>query len=265
MAYSAPGRGRLFGRISSVFYHPMRYAFFLGLSFFYIYLLRLRSKIKKVPYLLFLFLIGSNVLICGVRSLLAALIGALTLSAIMMRNIRYIFIFISFLIISFFVISLTPLSGYIDSIVSPQKSDTEISGSSLDMRLNQLDGALYEIRDNVILGKGYGWNRYYQKNNGDHPVLLAFESLLFVILCNNGLLGFIVWFIYFVIYYKYVNSRFLNLKEKTLFKSIMCFYIIFSFITGEYEYMWFFVLFFTFMLSECGNSPNHLQLTSTIK
>lgn len=254
-SYYEPGGGRLFGRISSVFYHPMNYAFFLGLSL--VYILQIRMKISKYLYGILLLLIGTNLIICGVRTVLAALFVSLTVFIIMQKDFRLMTRSAFLIFFAFFIIMLTPLSDYIGSIISPKEKADEVSGSSIELRMNQLEGAFDEISDNVLAGKGYGWNRDYQVKNGDHPVLLAFESLIFMILCNNGLLGFVFWGLYFLLYLHYVNSMVWEPKYRALFKTLIIFYFSYACITGDYGYMAYFVLFYTLMLYECGirNEP----------
>lgn len=65
--------------------------------------------------------------------------------------------------------------------------------SSIALRLEQLQGTLNEINTHFLVGKGYGWNNYYLSTHLTHPVILAFESLVFVVLCNSGILGACVW------------------------------------------------------------------------
>src|SRR5574344_951352 len=75
--YANLGGGRAFGRISSVFMHPMEYGAFLGLSFFYLIFLAKVRGTKRVKLMFCLSLIFVSILTCGVRSSFAALIGAI--------------------------------------------------------------------------------------------------------------------------------------------------------------------------------------------
>ena len=71
----AEGGGRVFGRISSVFTHPMTFGLFLGLSIVYVFYNR-----QKMPLYLFVVLfsiIGLDILLCGVRSAIGGVIIAM--------------------------------------------------------------------------------------------------------------------------------------------------------------------------------------------
>ncbi|MBR1520097.1 MAG: hypothetical protein IJ635_02545 [Bacteroidaceae bacterium] len=253
MNYYEPGGGRLFGRISSVCYHPMTYAFFLGLSFFYV--LQIRNKISNFLYGLLLLLLSVNIIICGVRTLIASMLITVIFYLLMLKNFKLMIGAILFAFFSYSIISITPLSGYIDSIVSPQDSSDEVSGSSIELRMEQFGGAIDEVKNSFLVGKGYAWDREYQEKNGDHPVLLAFESLIFIIICDNGILGFFIWGLLIYIYRSYILSKIKERKKQALFMSFICFYISFSCITGEYGYMRTFVLFYTFILYESSMHP----------
>ena len=63
---------RLFGRISSVFFHPMQYAAFLGFSVLYI--IYIRNRIKKSFFILIMLILIINLVTCGVRSVIGAII-----------------------------------------------------------------------------------------------------------------------------------------------------------------------------------------------
>ena len=116
--------------------------------------------------------------------------------------------------------------------------------------MSQMEGCLIEIKNNPLFGKGYGWTGYYEKNFGDHPIMLAFESLAYVVLCNSGFVGVIIWIVFIAMYLKKAK---LFLKNKDLCNSaitLMVYYVAYSMITGEYGYMKFLVLFYTFILLE---------------
>lgn len=87
------------------------------------------------------------------------------------------------------------LYTYIASIFSSSAS-ADVKGSSVEMRLTQLLGCFDIISSNPLFGNGFGWTAYYNQMNGDHPVVLAFESYIFVTLCNWGLVGFVVWLLF---------------------------------------------------------------------
>lgn len=235
--------GRLYGRISSVFAHPMTYGLNLGFFFIYsIYLLKDNRKFLICVLLVILYAIFTS----GIRTPIAAL--AVTLLAILlyMRSIK---IFIVGLIAFLFIIYMLPIispdsSEFIMSIINSNESVT--SGSSLEMRLEQLEGGLEIIKDDLLFGKGYEWTHWYNNNIGMHQKCLWFESLIVSILVNTGFMGFILWGWFFIKYYKVAQT---DIKDKQLRMCVLAlFFYFFAYcsITGDFQiknmYVFFIVL-----------------------
>lgn len=245
---------RMFGRISSVFMHPMSFGLFIGLAFIYVF--AIRSKIKKWLFIALLLILSLDALFCGVRSCIGGLVVAVAYYLIFSRNIKIGLAVLFVGIIGYNIISTMPeLSDYLGSIADIHNTQSNVRGSSIDMRLEQLNGCFKEIQRSPILGKGFGWVSYYKANFGDHPVILAFESLIFVVLCNNGILGLFIWAI--LIYLVLRSNHRLKLKDKYVVDSLLVFYITYSCITGEYGYMKYFLLFYICMAFENRNGEKN--------
>lgn len=243
--YEASGEGRLFGRISSVFLHPMSYACFLGLSFIYIF--QCKKYIKQLFVALLLIAIAASAITCGVRSVLGGLVVAVAYFFFMSKNYKMMIGVMAIALVMYIIANIIPeLSSYIGSMADVNNEKGDVSGSSVEMRINQLEGAINEGTKNPLFGLGYGWTGYYQRIKGDHPVCLAFESLIYVIICNFGLFGFIIW-AYMILKYMKIN-RMMHLNENVLFDCLMVFYVSYSCITGEYGYMKSFLIFYILML-----------------
>jgi hypothetical protein len=249
--YEASGGGRLFGRISSVFVHPMTFALFIGLSFVYVFYI-LKDIWKVLSVALFV-AIGIMAILCGVRSVIGGMIVAAAYYFFISKNYRLMAGTILVVIIGQLIISTIPeLSDYLSSIVDVKNNSDAVRGSSIEMRMTQLEGAIDEAAANPFFGLGYGWTVYYQNNFGEHPICLCFESLLFVVICNSGIIGLLLW-IYMVWYYININN-YLQLKQVVVVNALIVFYVSYSFITGEYSYMKIFLIFYTLMLGESIDS-----------
>ena len=146
------------------------------------------------------------------------------------------------------VLQIPELSDYVTSIIDFQQKHTAVGGSSFDMRLSQLEGCFSEITNSPLIGKGFGWHLYYIEKYGDHPILLAFESLIFVVLCDNGVLGLLIWF-GFVSYIIY-NSQQLVKKDRASLYALVLFYIIYCCFTGEYNYLRLFLLVYVISVAD---------------
>ena len=240
LSYIEPGAGRLFGRISSVFLHPMTYGIFLCMSI--IYVLYNRYYIQKYYYFLLPLLI-INILLCGVRSVIAALLITTFFFFLQVRKFKIILYIVSISCLFILILSFIPsLYSYVSSVFDINNTKGSVGGSSLEMRLTQFAGCLLEIYDCIWFGKGFEWHHYYQSLYGDHPILLAFESLIFMTLCDSGLCGVILWCSVFL-YVVYNNNKFHGEKKIALNSFIIC-YLSYSCITGDYEYMQYFLLFY---------------------
>lgn len=241
----AENGGRLFGRISSVFSHPMTFGLFLCLAFVFTYSL-IQPKSKSIIYFLLLALIIVAIVICGIRTPIGALVVVVGFYLLMLRKFKYLFYFAISCLVFYAIIKQFPdLYIYVSSIFD-SKSNV-VSGSSSQMRLEQLNGSLDVIKNNQLTGLGYGWTGYYRAIQGDHPVLLAFESLLYVVICNNGYIGIGIWIVMLFLYYQYLYKHYTKSSRYILF-SLMVAYISYSLITGEYGYMKYFLIFYVMIL-----------------
>ena len=131
------------------------------------------------------------------------------------------------------------------------------------MRLDQLQGSLKEIKDHPMVGKGYNWNGFYRLKYGDHPVILAFESLIFIVLCNSGYLGAAIWIIFFLLLLR-VHRRSLRKKENIfLVDALVIVYGAYAIGTGEYGYLSFFALYHVFLILYLQKTEVIVQKTNS--
>lgn len=237
--YTEAGDGRMFGRISSFFLHPMTFGLFLGMSL--VYWISISHSQRDKYFYLTIVLLSLNAVFCGVRSVIAALFIVGVIYVVFERKIPVSKRTLVLFLVALVILSQIPyLQTYIGSIFGG--SNDEVSGSSLDMRLMQYLGCLDEFMDSPWIGKGYAWHKYYVSTYGDHPILLAFESLVYVVLCDGGLMGVLIWCM-FMIGYMIAVKRGVK-HDFTLFLMLIAFYISYSCITGEFGYMKYFLLFF---------------------
>lgn len=245
--YAAVGGGRMFGRISSVFGHPMTYGLFLGMALVYIY--TIRDYFNKYIWKILMLGIIAAVFLCGIRSPIGALFATVLVFLLLNHKIGLMAqVGVVGCLIYVVVSSVPDLNSYVESIFSDKNSD--VSGSSVEMRLMQLEGCFAEIRNNPLFGKGYAWVSWYKANFGDHPVMLAFESLIYVVLCNSGFIGLCIWAVFLIKLFKNTTQITGN-KEIIIYSvTLMAYYLAYSVITGEYGYMKYLILFYIFILLE---------------
>ena len=259
--YAAVGGGRMFGRISSVFGHPMTYGLFLGMALVYVYSVR-ECLNKYVGVVLILGIIAA-IFLCGIRSPIGALFATVLVFLLLNHKVKLMIQVAIVGCLGYAIISSVPdLNSYVESIFSDDKS--EVAGSSMEMRMEQFEGCLAEIRNNPIFGKGYDWVGYYKTNFGDHPVMLAFESLSYVVLCNSGFLGVVIWVVFLIRLYQSMKRNVKNKETLIMVLVLMAYYLAYSMITGEYGYMKYFMLFYTLILLE-DNEVRHVITSKKLK
>lgn len=239
------GEGRLFGRISSVFTHPMTFGMFLGLALFFLYYNR--NAMNKYLFLPLFLVIGADILVCGVRSAIGGVAIAVMFYLLQEKNYKLILYAAVLGIIGYYVVSSIPdMLAYMGSITDIHNKKADVTGSSIEMRMEQLNGCFREIKDCLLTGKGFGWTEYYKSLHGDHPIILSFESLIFVVLCDSGLIGVCLWVYMCLMILKYNASSCHN--DCAALNALLVFYIAYSCITGEYGYMQYFIIFYILML-----------------
>jgi len=257
----AENEGRVFGRISGVFAHPMTNGLFLCLSIIFVlsFIFDLKSARKTYLSVFLILILFLATFFIGVRTSIAAAILGVGVYVLLERRFKIASWILLGSIIIFLILQQIPqMTGFVSSIFDARSAS--VSGSSLDMRISQLNGAIKEIDTNLLFGKGYGWTNYYQNLRGDHPILLAFESLVYVVLCNNGIVGIIIWVATVFLYIREVQGSF----EKTysnIMLSLISVYLAYSTITGEYGYLKFFLIFYSIMwMYGKARTPNVLSI-----
>lgn len=121
---------RMFGRISSVFMHPMSFGLFIGLAFIYVF--AIRSKIKKWLFIALLLMLSLDALFCGVRSCIGGLVVAVAYYLIFSRNIKIGLVVLFVGIIGYNIISTMPeLSDYLGSIADIHNTQSNVRGLPL--------------------------------------------------------------------------------------------------------------------------------------
>jgi len=179
----------------------------------------------------------------GVRSAIGAVMVGFICYLLLVRKIKMVIIGLFIYILFIQLITFIPgMEEYINSMTEYNK-DATVKGSSIELRLEQLNGGLNEIRNNYIFGKGYGWTDYYLTFRV-HPTMLAFESLILVILCNNGFIGFFIWGIMILNYIRNLRNKFFK-NDKAILISLLVTYLVYSVVTGEYSYLKYFLIFYS--------------------
>lgn len=131
-------------------------------------------------------------------------------------------------------------SSVIDSVIESFSSRSDVSGSSVDMRIDQLETILVAMKDNSIFGMGNKGLGYILKR---HPNVYGAESIWFQTFISAGICGVMLLILQYYLSFKIVVK---NFKRKR--KTEMCFFllgwIIFSTITTSpgLSYVYFLIM-----------------------
>lgn len=243
-------RGALQGRTQGTLSHPLVWGQIVNVLL--LFLLMIRTHIKKVIFMILFVVLFLNVIFCGSRAiLLSAIIGIVL---VLLRNppkkiFKYIFItFLSSILLLGFASQNAKYQIYVDTIEATlffwdqeKSDDIDIKGSSVELRLRQLDGSLYLIRNDLFTGLGQGWIDDDYQRNGLHPVMLGFESIIYRKMVETGLIGLIVWLFFYISLYKKVSRYTKKNKIELHWEVIFLPYLISLFMTDSFESFYLFL------------------------
>lgn len=217
-------------RIGSLLGFAFDYGYYSGvLGLFSVYLY---FRDNKIFYLVIGILCGfGGALLSGSRSVLLSVLGGYMFFFLIRSrlNVRKILILaVSIICFFFFFKELAVIQGFIDLFTSG--GDNSV-GSSRDMRTDQLVGSLYWFQQSPIFGNGYGFIENAAPDNAMKAMVMGSESLLFSILIQSGILGFIYWFVFiFQLVLFYVN-KIVDARCQFGFALLISF-LLYSFATG---------------------------------
>lgn len=255
-AYVDSAKIRAISYVQSTFGHPMAFGVFLLSAV--IYVIYMMKKSDSKIYWVLTGVVILNILFAGVRSTILAAFLGLVYYLINIRKIKLtLSIMVLFVIFLAIVSTNETLSKYF-AISSLSESNTNsIVGSSVEGRIEQFMGVFKEIQNSPIIGKGYSWNGYYLVTYGNHPIMVAFESLLMVIILNNGLIGILIW-AYFIIATFKLNKKLIRQKSSyLLLNTSLVLYIAYTMFTGDYGYMKFYMMFYAIVLATMVKLQNY--------
>lgn len=220
-------RGAIQGRTQGTLSHPLVWGQIINVLL--LFLLMIKPYLKKSTFFIFFSILFLNAILCGSRTiLLSALIGVgLTLlKSSPKKIIQYTVIGLLSAMIALNIASQNKkYQIYVDTIEATlffwnqEKSDNiEIKGSSVELREKQLAETFRLIQNDLFTGLGQGWiDNDYQKN-GQHPIMLGFESIIYRKVIETGLVGFIIWLIFYLRIYQTVSQYTKKIKYESIGK-----------------------------------------------
>lgn len=245
-------RGALKGRVQGFTDHPLSYAGVLISTFYVIFqsFLLKENKIIKSDfiYIVIIFFTLACIFMTGSRAgVISILIGIIYFY---FNTKRKSFLFYTMIAILFVYAggALFIQDDYIRSIIFFWENNQNISGSSKDLRIDQLNAVFKLIDDNLqasLFGLGNNWCQEYANKNGIHPELYGFESILFSGIINYGLIGFLLYYggIFFAFYRmnkRYAPNKKIRFHLNSFLITAFCFFLF----TGTYGFNLFITSYF---------------------
>lgn len=226
-------------RAASTFSRTFDFGYYSAiLSLIFLYYTNTIKKSSFLNYIVMALCILSMIL-SNSRTVILALSAAFLIyymTALSSKGkVRYFFLVFAVAVISNLII---PAVGEIfsNTFNTLLGNETEVQGSSIDMRQEQLAGALYYWSDSPIIGNGYGYilNElgWGDKKNLDEQ-MRGFESIIFQLLIEQGFIGvFTKFFLFISIMIYFIRNLITYRILSGLGLSILILFLIFIIGTG---------------------------------
>ena len=241
-------RGALQGRVSSTFVHPLILGqCILLVTSYIIYELKDKKILIKWLVISVLFIVS---FLTGSRSSLIPIIVSIAIYIFSLNGtVRRKNMLIAAILLTIALI-FTPKSYketisnmVFENAESKYKQIGGIGGSSLELRQQQLESAVSILGSDIFIGRGNGYvTTYGQRHSTD---MLGYESIIFRELFDNGIIGLILFFLFYGILYikllRYAHTK----RNKYRVHSLCLSFLISGILTGiQYGMITFYILFY---------------------
>ena len=241
-------RGRIIGTATS---DSWSFGMFISLTFMISYFV---NKYLKSYYSLICYVLCAIAVMLTVRrSPVLSLLSFYFLLSIFYYKLSfkiYVYIFIGIITLYMAIILIPELASFRHIVESSAffwddsvADENDVTGSSLRLRLYQLNYTVTNISDSPLFGNG--WGAQYAKY---HPGMYGWESIIFTSLFQSGYLGIIALTYLFVSFYKYSVE---NAKNRGIALSFILSSALFC-ITSDTIYP-FFIYFGCVLLNKINN------------
>lgn len=199
-------------RINSTASHPIYYGFLLGLLIIFNMAFYYRNRRFSTITIFSLFLLMTNLLMTNSRTpILTFILGLITLSyfSLSLKKKLHNTLLLSLLLFASY--SFIPLmqEKINDSLDIFKTGGTKTSGSNMELRYTQLLASLDQFNKSPVRGNGFS---YIEENLGwsdkkkaieSETDFAGFESYIYQLLIEQGLIGIFISFIFFFSIYRY--------------------------------------------------------------
>lgn len=184
-----------------------------------------------------------GVLMCGSRSVLVCFILGLVCFSLVKysisKNIKKLF-FIT-ISLSLLIIFIPQISDKFDFILSSFSLDSDVGGSSMEMRIIQYATVFMLVMSSPIFGMGYnyfyldlGWSSGLNVAQMPYPELAGLEGALMSILLERGFLGVLIYILFYGGLLWYANKiKGIDKDYSAVFIAIISSFVAYGNMTGE--------------------------------
>ena len=228
-------------RVQSMFFLPFDYGYICILVLLlHIYGVILNLEKRNIFYVVLICCLF-GILTCGCRTILfCTIFGVVIFLLFAYKFKRFIRIFFLFLLLFVIAYSFIPLvNEKIDSIVTIFDKNSEVDGSSLEMRKTQFYAVLFHIKDSLLFGRGYG---YFSIDLGwgkgkeflVDPDLFGLEGVVLSYLLEKGFVGLVLYLFFYISLFSYcLRYRSKSKLSSALGLAFLSTYFAFANMTGE--------------------------------
>lgn len=231
-------------RVQSMFPNPFNYGYVcLMLLLYYWYLIK-EKYIKKNIFYIAIACCLFGIFTCGCRTLLACLIVGVLTFVLFGYNLKSKVKFIISGLFLLFVVSMMMPNNFnkqISFLTSAFTDDQNVGGSSLSMRQTQTATVFYYIKDDIALGRGYGFfsNDLGWSGGRETAVdkdLQGLEGVYLNLLLERGIIGLALYALYWISIIMIVRKLYKKNRDKNTLAinaSVIASYLAFANMTGE--------------------------------
>lgn len=178
-----------------------------------------------------------GILTCGCRIVWASAVLSIACYSFwvfqLKRNVIYGILAVILMIISYNTIPV--VEEKVNKVTDIFSENSETGGSSIQLRMSQYMYVLYYTEGNELLGLGKGyWAYTYAEDPYSVSGLQGVESIILQYLLERGIIGLVLWAVFYTIIFLYFWRNRKRRKALTgLGASVLVLYLLFSIGTGE--------------------------------
>lgn len=247
-------RGGLTGRTSGTMVHPLTWGQMWNILIAF-YLITRNFYNNRIAELCLILLGLANIILCGSRTSIVCLLLLVPFIIISYKiKIKELFKYIPLILVVFIIVTIfidDSLYDYIKSGIyfwdESYSNKVDIKGSSVNMRIEQFENSWNYSINNEIGGLGYNSIFHFGSSNIGKD-MYGFESIVFRKLYEQGIIGLLVFFLSYYVYYKFILSYIYSKRFQLLVSCYFFTYLVSICFTGIQD-TW--ILFIILPLSLC--------------